>query len=876
VGKLVVLKFGAGNFETGFSVTLQIGEEASRPFSEVTGELPPDPELLCYFNGWQAIYRRLDFSGRPIGLPKATFIATVEECQQAAEQLCDRFNTWLQANSFRPVREKWLEKLLPSDVIRVILQTQDAQLQKLPWHLWDLIERYPKAEIAMSAPSYEGVSRASSSAKAVKILALLGDSTGIDIQADRLLLEQLPDAAVNFLVEPARKDLTNQLWQQNWDILFFAGHSLSQELGGRSQELGGRSQELGGRSQELGGRSQELGGRSQELGSRSQELGSRSQELGGRSQELGGRSQESELTQNSKLKTQNSLTGRLYINPTESLTIAQLKYALRKAVEQGLKLAIFNSCDGLGLARELADLQIPQLIVMREPVPDRIAQDFLKYFLEAYARGTSLYLAVREARERLQGLEDQYPCASWLPVIYQNPAEVPPTWQELIGQSQQEANRSQASTVKEIPKSPVLSRSTVTQRLGLAWILLASAIITVLVMGVRYLGLLQSLELQAFDRLLQLRPDEKPDSRLLVVTITEEDVQAQSQEPRRGSLSDQSLAQLLEKLEAYQPRVIGLDIYRDYPVARDLPTLADRMRHSDRLVAICKVSDPQAGRMGVAPPPEFPSERLGFSDLALDPDSVVRRHLLALTPPPSSSCTASYAFSVQLALRYLATQNIFLQFTPDGVWQLGKLHFRPIEAHTGGYQGIDAWGHQILLNYRSYHSPTEIAPHVTLAQVLANRIDANAVKDRIVLIGTVAESFQDYSLTPYKTNRGATQKIPGVLLQAQMLSQLLSAALDGRPLLWTWSLWQEAFWVLGWSFAGGVLGCSIRRLPYLAIACGVAIVGLYGICLVVLIGWGGWIPLVPAAIALISSTGSVVSYRASLAQQEFLNLHTQE
>jgi CHASE2 domain-containing sensor protein len=820
VGKLIVLRFGAGNFETGFSVTLQIGEEASRPFSEVTGELPADPELLCYFNDWQAIYRRLDFSGRPIGLPKATSIATVEECDRAAEQLRDRFNTWLQANSFRPVREKWLEKLLPSDVIRVILQTQDAQLQKLPWHLWDLIERYPKAEIAMSTPSYERVSRASSSAKAVKILALLGDSTGIDIQADQAILEQLPDAAVNFLVEPARKVLTDQLWQQNWDILFFAGHSLSQESGGRSWE--------------------------------------------------------SEFTQNLELKTQNCLTGRLYINPTESLTIAQLKYALRKAVEQGLKLAIFNSCDGLGLARELADLQIPQLIVMREPVPDRIAQDFLKYFLEAYAGGTSLYLAVREARERLQGLEDRYPCATWLPVIYQNPAEVPPTWQELIGQSQQETDRSQASIAKEIRKSRVLSCSTVTQRLGLAWVLLASAIITVLVMGVRYLGLLQSLELQAFDRLLQLRPDEKPDSRLLVVTITEEDVQAQSQEPRRGSLSDQSLAKLLEKLEAYQPRVIGLDIYRDYPVDRDLPTLADRLRHSDRAIAICKVSDPQAGRMGVAPPPEFPSERLGFSDLALDPDSVVRRHLLALTPPPSSSCTASYAFSVQLALRYLAAQNIFLLFTPDGVWQLGKLHFRPIEAHTGGYQGIDAWGHQILLNYRSYHSPTEIAPHVTLAQVLANRIDANAVKDRIVLIGTVAESFQDYSLTPYKTNRGATQKIPGVLLQAQMLSQLLSAALDGRPLLWTWSLWQEAFWVLGWSFAGGVLAWFIRRLPYLAIACGVAIVGLYGICLVVLIGWGGWIPLVPAAIALIGSSGSVVAYTASLAQQEFLTLHTQE
>ena len=38
---------------------------------------------------------------------------------------------------------------------------------------------------------------------------------------------------------------------------------------------------------------------------------------------------------------------------------------------------------------------------------------------------------MRESRERLQGLEEQFPCASWLPVISQNPAEVPVSWQEF-------------------------------------------------------------------------------------------------------------------------------------------------------------------------------------------------------------------------------------------------------------------------------------------------------------------------------------------------------------------------------------------------------------------------------------------------------------
>ncbi len=103
---------------------------------------------------------------------------------------------------------------------------------------------------------------------------------------------------------------------------------------------------------------------------------------------------------------------------------------LKKAIQQGLTLAIFNSCDGLGLATNLADLQIPQIIVMREPVPDRVAAEFLKNFLTAFSGGQPLYQSVREAREKLQGLEDQFPCATWLPVICQNPALLPLSWKE--------------------------------------------------------------------------------------------------------------------------------------------------------------------------------------------------------------------------------------------------------------------------------------------------------------------------------------------------------------------------------------------------------------------------------------------------------------
>jgi hypothetical protein len=96
-----------------------------------------------------------------------------------------------------------------------------------------------------------------------------------------------------------------------------------------------------------------------------------------------------------------------------------------------LHLAIFNSCDGLGLARQLADLHLPQIIVMRERVPDRAAQEFLKEFFSYYSRGKSLYFSVRQARQELQNIESRFPCASWMPVIWQNSAEMPQKWGQL-------------------------------------------------------------------------------------------------------------------------------------------------------------------------------------------------------------------------------------------------------------------------------------------------------------------------------------------------------------------------------------------------------------------------------------------------------------
>jgi CHASE2 domain-containing sensor protein len=694
-----------------------------------------------------------------------TYVTDVSDA--AFKQLCQTLeqtlNRWLNHETFHLIERQLRTRLTPTDEIRVIITAENRSLLRLPWHLWQFFADYPQAELGLSLPDYSRSPKMPSTPHAkTRILAILGNSQGINIAHDRQLLEQLPDTSLQFLVEPALEQINLQLWQSGWDILFFAGHSSSQGI------------------------------------------------------------------------------GKIQINATESLTLDQLKFGLKKAIARGLKLAIFNSCDGLELAWDLADLHIPQVIVMREPVPDRVAQEFLKSFLLAFHSGTPFYLAVREAREKLQALETDFPCATWSPVICQNPAEAPMRWMEGGGEK---------LGVEQLPKSKIQNlKSKITQ------VLLTSVLVTASVFGVRSVGVLQSAELWAFDYLMRLRPVETMDGRLLVITIDEAEIQAQNAQQRQGSLSDQTLDQLLRVLERAQPRVIGLDIYRDFPTSAQYPKLKDQLRNNPRMVLICKSRDEMVDRTGVSPPPEASEEQVGFSDFLEDGDGVLRRQILFQTPDPASPCTTPYAFNLRLAFRYLEKEQIKPTFTTDGNLQLGKTVFPRLQARMGGYQGIDADGNQVMLNYRSRPESHEIAPQVSLTQVLKGQVNPAEIRDRIVLIGVTASSSGDIWATPYGTG---IRQIPGVVIQAHMTSQILSAVLDRRPLIWGWPWVGELVWIGLWGMIGSFSGMLLRlrqRVIASAIACGI-VTGLS----VVLLGKGGWVPLVPAILA-IGITASIIGH----------------
>ncbi len=780
---LVILNLGKGNWQQGCPmVVAQLWMSDDKTPMQMVGSLPAAPELGSLYSRWQGLYEALyaRHSWRKIRVADSDFeiedddsyITDVSEVefQQICQQLNHHLNSWLNTESCRNIDRQLRTRLAPSDEIRVIITAEDRQLLRLPWHLWQFFEDYPRAELALSLPEYTRSLKtiADNPRSTVKILAILGNGQGIDIATDRKLLEQLPNVDLRLLVEPNLEEFNQELWQSGWDILFFAGHSSSQD--------------------------------------------------------------------NNHI---------IQINPTDSISLEQLQLGLKKAVERGLKVAIFNSCDGLEIAWSLADLQIPQAIVMREPVSDRIAQEFLKHFLVAFSGGQSFYLSVREAREQLQGLETQFPCATWLPIICQNPAELPPKWEEWLG------NRERQTTASKIPSTK--SQISIPHWRQLRHVLLNSIAVTGIILGVRSLGILQPLELWAFDRLLTSRPTETPDSRFLIVTISEADIQAQDSDGRQGSLSDKAFDQLLKRLEPHQPRAIGIDIYRDFATSSKYPKLLAHLRQNKRLVAICKSSDAKYDPTGIAPPPEMPTSRIGFSDFLEDDDGVLRRQILFADPDPASPCTTPYAFNVRLAFRYLAAKGISPQFTSEGNLKLGNVAFKRLQARTGGYQGIDAAGNQIMLNYRSLPSLRAIAPQVTLDRVLSGKVRPEAIKDRIILVGVTATGTGDFWATPYRAAR--KEKVPGVFIQAHMTSQILSAVLDKRSLIWVWSWAGEAIWVWMWSLVGGLSVTWVLRSeegvkPFplrRAAICAIGLATLTGVSFVFLIQ-GGWIPLIPAGI----------------------------
>ncbi|AUT01612.1 two-component system response regulator [Nostoc sp. CENA543] len=381
------------------------------------------------------------------------------------------------------------------------------------------------------------------------------------------------------------------------------------------------------------------------------------------------------------------------------------------------------------------------------------------------------------------------------------------------------------------------------------WIITPTVALTVIV-GQSW-GFFNFLEWKMRDQWMRQQSSGEIAQEIVVVTIDEQDIQSVGKWP----IPDRSLAELLTKIRAQQPRAIGLDLYRDLPEGSGHGQLVEVFRTTPNLIGVEKITGER-----VNPPPELKkNNQVGIADLVLDGDRFVRRALLTAVDAQDDN-KIKPGLATVVALKYLEKENITLEAVDAKrqIFQLGKQTYQPLANHVAGYADDDLGGYQILLNWHG----SEAAFHtVTMRDVLAGKVAPNLMRDRMVFIGSSASSTNDFFSTPFSSSLISAQKpTPGVVIHANIALQLVRGARTGQANLVGISGIATSSWIILWSLIGSggswwvASAPTKRRIPggkiFWATVCmsGAVLGGSYGMFL-----RGVLMPITPTLFAFISS-----------------------
>jgi adenylate cyclase len=399
------------------------------------------------------------------------------------------------------------------------------------------------------------------------------------------------------------------------------------------------------------------------------------------------------------------------------------------------------------------------------------------------------------------------------------------------------------SLSKTAPDSPAPTRGPA-RRLGLA--LLA------LVLGLYVVGipLLDIIELKTYDMRLQVSPTGGTDTAVAIAAIDEQSLAALGRWP----WSRATLARLVERLDALGARVIAFDVFFSEPenraaleqierlereqglspaaspyagvkraLAADqrfaqaiaksgkvvLPMVfllsADEARHQSRAEAARALASVEAqavklirdrgdGRL------DFPMPATAGLIVNLPELNAAARAGGHINSRPDRDGTLRWA---PLVLRY---QGLFF---PAADVQAARLYLgEPAFAlHTSRYGIVglqlgerliptDEYG-RALIHYRG--GPKSF-PTYSVADILAGRIEAAQLHDRIVLVGATAQGLGDMRVTP------VSGVFPGVEIRANVIQNLLDNDFILRP------AWMFVFDVAVMLVLGGLLALLLPRL----------------------------------------------------------------
>jgi len=397
--------------------------------------------------------------------------------------------------------------------------------------------------------------------------------------------------------------------------------------------------------------------------------------------------------------------------------------------------------------------------------------------------------------------------------------------------------------------------------------LLFGHFVFVCVLGLWWAGMLQELELFAYDQGLRWQALSPPDGRIVLIGETENDIQ------RWGyPISDGVLADVLDHLTQGRPRVIGVDKYRDHPVplppGSDHERLNQLLRHHPEIVWVTKFGNSTPQDPFIAPPSVLEgTDQIGFCDFPQDKDGLIRRGFLYL----DNGQQRFTSFSLAVALRYLRSDDIFPQadsrYPKLSYLRLGATMIRPLAANEGGYVHVDDRGYQYILDYRGRLDAKKV---YNLTDVLEGRLPVEQLSDKIVLLGGMAASVPDYFQIPVRRflageptvkapARDLAGRIAGVALHALQVNQLLRFALAGDSPIRGLSNSAETGWLWFWCLIG--VGLALWRLRFgwlLALMAGALtiLMGVWQLAFHQQI----WLPLAAPMLGLTISTALSSAY----------------
>ena len=380
-----------------------------------------------------------------------------------------------------------------------------------------------------------------------------------------------------------------------------------------------------------------------------------------------------------------------------------------------------------------------------------------------------------------------------------------------------------------------------------------STLIALVIYGVHHTGLLQRFEHMAYDQYFRLARPQAADERILIVEVTEQDIRNLGTWP----IPDAVLARVVRILSQSGARAIGIDIYRDMPVSPGSEELDAALVQYPRTVVVRLVGE---GFLRGIPAPAVlrGSDQIGFNDVIVDPDGVVRRGLLFLD---DGAGQVFYSLSLRLAMLYLGDRGIFPSGDPTNpsLLRLGPTTIAPFQGNDGGYVGTDDSGYQFLLDYKG---AGRTFASITLTDLLSDELEPDLIRDKIVLLGVSAESTNDFFHFPFGQDVVAGLINAGVTLHGHLVSQLVRYGLGESAPARMLSEWQEALSIFACVLVGAAIGLWVRS------AWGFVLATASGLLLL----WGGgfaffragcWVPVVPPALGWVGAAGVVTAYMSS-------------